>query len=169
MKNHNTLLFFLFLFVGVMPKLSAQQVNCYSKGEFKSTYKVTLSDITYDFTIVFCKSAVNRFAMANDTDKVLLLTVVKNVGDKKGIGRYEAKYKIVSSKEDNEGKDSFYFVAELLKATKTEITAPDALNVKKLTMYLEYDNDTHELLLQDKDGKYFFKTVEKIEDDNWGW
>jgi hypothetical protein len=169
MKIIYAVLMLWFISLGATTDLVAQKINCYSKGEFRSLHKVPQSDVAYDFEVVFCKSAVNRFATANDTDKVLLLTISKNVGEKKGVGKYEASYKIVSSTEDNEGKDSFYFIAELKKVTKSEVPVPDALNVNKLTMYLDYENESYSLLLQDKNGKYFFETAEVVEDEWWGW
>ncbi len=105
MKHHHTLLIFSFHLVSVMPKLSAQQVNCYSKGEFKFQYRVMQPEADYAFSVVFCKSAVNRFPSTSDTDKVLLLTMVKSVA-RKEVGNYEANYKIVSSVQDSLSKSS---------------------------------------------------------------
>ena len=169
MKKIKNVLMLCFMLLGITVDLSAQQLNCYTKGEYKSTFKVLKSEVTYNFTIKFCKAAISHFTTTSDTDKVLLLTIVKNVGDKKGIGKYEATYKIASSQEYKDEKESYLFIATLLKATKTEITAPDEIDSNKLTMYLTYNDDYNSLLLQDRNLNYFFKTAELLEDDGHGW
>ncbi len=167
MKNYNTLLFLLFLFVGVTSKLSAQQGNGYSKCEFKFEYRVMQPEADYAFSVVFCKSTVNRFPSTSDTDKVLLLTIVKSVA-RKEVGKYEANYKIVSSVQDSLSKSSFDFTAVLNKVTKSEVTGPEVLNLNKLTMNMSYDM-SYFLKVFDKQGKFFDSAVEVTEDDGWGW
>jgi len=149
--------------------ITAQQINCYTKGEFKHSYKAPNTDASYDFSIEFCKTAVSRFATTHDSDKVVLLTIVKNTKEKKAIGTYQAIYKIVSVQEDKDTKDLFLFVADLVRATKAEIVTPDLLNLNKLTMYQSYERETFSLLLQDKTGKYFFRTAEIVDYDGYGW
>ncbi len=121
----------------------------------------------YAFSVVFCKSAVNRFPSTSDTDKVLLVTMVKSVA-RKEVGKYEANYKIVSSVQDSLSKSSFDFTAVLNKVTKSEVTGPEVLNLNKLTMNMSYDM-SYFLKVFDKQGKFFDSAVEVTEDDGWGW
>jgi len=167
MKITTVSLLFCIMAIRFSP-ISAQSLGCYGSTDFKTKYKIYNTDTTLDFTFTLCRAAVIDFEKISDSDKVVLMTILQNVGNKNNIGAYKSAYKIISVLQDIEDKNTYNFTAVLTKTIASEIKAPSLLNTKQISFALTY-GEYLSLLIRDKSGKFFSTASEKIDDYEFGW
>lgn len=169
MIMNNTTAAFLFCVMAMrFSSISAQSLGCYGATDFKTNYKIYNTDTTYDFAFSLCRAAVMDFEKINDSDKVVLMAIVENVGSKSNIGTYKSAYKIISVQQDIEDKNTYNFTAVLTKTVASEIKVPSLLNAKQISFALTY-GEYLSLLIRDKSGKFFARATEKVDDLEFGW